>query len=409
LVAEIRAESDAPLTKRSRSRLWIAASVAVVLVWTGWMAAQAYKTHTFRKNCEIARDQEDWRLLRETAEQWASWTPADGTAWWYAAEAAQEIDDIEDLAFCLGKVPASDSKYLMALVEKANLEWTTLNRPLDGLETSRKVIDLDPRVLEIHSRVISFFAMNLQRSQMLGAIRTAINAGAEPRESYAYLILADTLSFTNGDDLNSRWLASSPDEVRFKIGLAVHTAMKLAMSVDSARTGDTVELDEEANRQLSWFLDEAPHDAVLLTYMMYRNYQAADVDRVGELLNKVDDTAASDHMVWVFRAWYHTVYDELDEAEKSIQEALKLHPLSPLAHHEYANLLRKAQSPEVEIHQRLAGEGRELRSVLLRRPTVADVDVELLQRIQKYAADCGDEKTASALATRLEPRRRPVF
>ena len=62
------------------------------------------------------------------------------------------------------------------------------------------------------------------------------------------------------------------------------------------------------------------------------------------------------------------------------------------------------QSADVEREQRLAGEGRELRSLLLRRPTVADLDTELLQRIQQYAADCGDERVAKALAVRLQPR-----
>ncbi len=354
--------------------------------------------------CQTAQRQKDWRYLRQTAEQWVAWDSAASEALWFAAEAAQETEDMEGLATFLGQIPETDQRQLIAMVEKANLEWTVLNRPLDALATSQSVLLRDPRVLEIHSRVISFFAMNLQRSQMLAAIHKALSAGAEPRESYAYLILADTLSFTNGDNLNSRWLAACPDEVRFKIGLAVHTAMKVAMSVDSARTEDSVDLDNQAARQLQWFLDEVPHDPVLLTYLMYRAYQSADADRVADLLQMVDDTGASDHMVWVFRAWYHTVNDELEEAEKSVLQALKLHPLSPLAHHEYANLLRKMQSADVEREQRLAGEGRELRSLLLRRPTVADLDTELLQRIQQYAADCGDERVAKALAVRLQPR-----
>ncbi|MFY9253243.1 MAG: hypothetical protein WAO83_07295 [Fuerstiella sp.] len=398
-------ESSLPKVSRSRRWVWVLAVALILAIWPAYQAARAYKTSGFRQKCLQARDQEDWRFMRQTAEEWAEWNPEDGAPWWFAAEASQELDELDDLAFFLGHVPESDPKVLFALIEKANLEWTALNRPLDGLKTSEKIIAMDPRVLEIHSRIISFFAMNLQRPELIAAIDRAIDAGAEPRESYAYLLLADMLSFTNGSDLNSRWLASSPDEVRFKIGLGVHTAMKLAMSVDGARTDDSIALDEEASRQLQFFLEAAPHDSTLLTYLMYRAYQAADVDRVGELLKQVDGSAANDHMVWVFRAWYHTTYDELEDAEASINEALRLHPISPLAHHEYANLLRRKQSPDVELHQRLAAEGRELRSQLLRLPTVVDLDVEMLNRIRQYAVDCNATRIAETLKKRLTPRR----
>ncbi len=396
-------EPKASNVNRRKRQALIVIAVAAVMVWPGMLAVRSYQSSSFQSACEAARDLEDWRTLRETAAKWVEWNPNAAEGWWFAAEAAQELDDLEDLAACLGNVPESDPKVLFALVEKANLEWTSLNRPLDGLKTSQQVIEIDPRVLEIHSRIISFYGMNLQRAPMLEAIRRSMKAGAEPRESYTYLMLADLLSFTNGAELNSRWLASSPDEVRFKIGLAVNTAMNVAMSVDSNRKEDVVELDAEARQQLQWFLDEAPHDPVLLTYLMYRAYQAADVDRVGSLLKQVDTEGATDHMVWVLRAWYHTTFDEFDEAEQAIQEALKLHPMSPLAHHEYANLLRRTQSPDVELHQKLAAEGRELRSLLLRQPTVVDLDVELLQRIQEYAKECGDELVVSALARRLQP------
>ena len=108
-------------------------------------------------------------------------------------------------------------------------------------------------------------------------------------------------------------------------------------------------------------------------------------------------------MIWVYRAWYHNMVEELPAAEEAILEALRLHPISPLAHHEYANLLRKQGRPEVERHQKLAGEGRELRTQLIQLPTAADLSSMHLQRIQEYASDCGDELVARALAKRLGP------
>lgn len=339
------------------------------------------------------------------AEEWGTWDPAAGRAWWYAAEAAQELDDMEGLARCLALVPPTDPNALFAQVEKANLEWTTLNKALVALETSEQVLAKDPRVVEVQSRVISFYAMTLQRAPMLRAIRAAIDAGAEPKESYPYLMMADVLTFSNAGKLNSVWMKGAPNELRLKIAFAVHTAMSYALSADAGSSEEAIEMNAEAMRQLGIFLEGAPHDPVLLTYLMLRAYQAGDVERVGRLLQNVDDSTADDHMIWVFRSWYHFAVDEFDAAEEAIKEALKLHPLSHMAHHEYAKILRKLRRPETEValHQKLATEGKELRMTLLQRSSVLDAPADLLKQIATYASECGDEQVAAALTRRLEP------
>jgi tetratricopeptide (TPR) repeat protein len=181
--------------------------------------------------------------------------------------------------------------------------------------------------------------------------------------------------------------------------------MSYALSADAGASEDAVEMNAEAMRQLELFLESAPHDPVLLTYLMLRAYQAGDVERVGRLLQNVDEAAVDDHMVWVFRTWYHFAVDEFDAAEEAVKEALRLHPLSYMAHHEYAKLQRKLRRPdaEVELHQKLATEGKELRMSLLKRPNVLDLPPALLQQIATYAAACGDDQVAGALARRLEP------
>jgi tetratricopeptide (TPR) repeat protein len=178
--------------------------------------------------------------------------------------------------------------------------------------------------------------------------------------------------------------------------------MNLAMNVDSARTEDAVRLDQEANRQLDFFLEKAPGDSVLLTYMMHRAYQAGDIEKVSQLLQKVSDDSVDDHMVWVYRAWYHTMMGQLDDSENAIQEAIRLHPASPLAHHEYANLLRKrGQLILVEREQNLAALGRELRTRLLREANANSIEADILLDIAKYLRACGDEKGYESLELRL--------
>ena len=370
-------------------------------VWAGLRFWREARSEQFEAACRSARQDRDWKRLRDVADQWTSWDPSESKGWWAAAEAAQEQDEFEEMAACLGKIPETDPNIAFALAEKANLEWAALNRPVEALATSEKVIKIDPRLVETHSRIISFYAMNQLRIPMLKAIRSAISAGAEPKEVYTYLIMADVLSFTNGSELNERWMRAAPEEPRFKIGLAVNTAMRLVMNQETSPTAEIIDLNNQAKNQIALFLKEFPHDPVILTFLMHQAYRAGDLPRMEELLAMVDDAAGQDHMIWVYRAWYHTQTNELKEAEEAIAEALRLHPMSPLAHHEYANLLRLQQRPEVEREQRLAAYGRDLRSQVLLLPTAVDLTTVLLVQIQSYAEACGDSQVAAAINLRL--------
>ena len=399
----VKPAGDVP---RPRYRRLLLCCVAVILlaglgVGSVWLL-QTRTRGQFQSRCEQAKREGLWAELRVAAEEWSDWDPADSRPRWLAAEAAQEQDEFQDLADCLGRIPPSDPNYAFALAEKANVEWTALNKPLLALQTSEQAVQLEPRLTDTHSRIISFYAMTGQRIAMLKAIRAALQANAEPREAYTYLIMADVLSFSNGSELNEKWIQSNPDEVRFKISLAVNTAMQLAMNQDTSPTPEIQELNLQAKQQLGWFLEKFPHDPVLLSYLMHQAYRTGDVQGMAGLLQSVDDSAAADHMVWVYRGWYHIQMQEYAEAEESLQEAIRIHPLSPLAHHEYASLLRVQQRPELPREQQLATYGRDLRSEILLLPSAVDLTPVLLVKIQSYAESCGDPEAAAALAKRLE-------
>jgi len=406
--APVAAESDAAggnRPHRGRRTLTLAVAGLVLLaglaIGSAWLIQNRTRSQ-FQSRCEQAKREGLWAELRVAADEWSQWDSQDSQPRWLAAEAAQQQDEFQDLADCLGKIPASDPNYAFALAEKANVEWTALNQPLLALQTSEQAVQLEPRLTDTHSRIISFYAMTGQRIAMLKAIRAALQAGAEPREAYTYLVMADILSFSNGSELNEKWIQSDPDEVQFKISLAVNTAMQLAMNQDTSPTPEIQELNQQAKRQLGFFLQQYPHNPVLLSYLMHQAYRAGDVQGMSGLLQSVDDSAAEDHMVWVYRGWYHIQMQEYGEAEKSLLEAIRIHPLSPLAHHEYASLLRVQQRPEVAREQQLATYGRDLRSEILLLPSAVDLTPVLLVKMQSYAESCGDRQVAAGLASRLE-------
>ncbi len=49
-----------------------------------------------------------------------------------------------------------------------------------------------------NAHLIAFHAFLMERTEMLDAIRTAIAGGAEPKDAYSYLILADKINVSNG-------------------------------------------------------------------------------------------------------------------------------------------------------------------------------------------------------------------
>ncbi|MFM7925930.1 MAG: hypothetical protein ACKPJJ_37395, partial [Planctomycetaceae bacterium] len=208
--ALVAAESAAAGGTGQRRR-WrrVAGAIAALLLLAGlgigsaWLIQNRTRSQ-FLARCEQAKREGLWAELRVAADEWSQWDSLDPQPRWLAAEAAQQQDEFQDLADCLGKIPPSDPNYAFALAEKANVEWTALNRPLLALQTSEQAVQLEPRLTDTHSRIISFYAMTGRRIAMLKAIRAALQAGAEPREAYTYLVMADILSFSNGSELNEK-------------------------------------------------------------------------------------------------------------------------------------------------------------------------------------------------------------
>lgn len=61
----------------------------VTAAYFGW---RKYTERSFAESCYAAREQQDWRLLGETADQWVKWDPLSAKGWLFAAEAAQGLD-----------------------------------------------------------------------------------------------------------------------------------------------------------------------------------------------------------------------------------------------------------------------------------------------------------------------------
>jgi tetratricopeptide (TPR) repeat protein len=391
-----------PPARRSRRRLLLLAFAALCVVSaSGYWGYRTWKTNAFATQCAELKKEKNWEKLREVAGQWTTWNPTDGTAWWMASSAALELDEYENLEFCLTQIPPTDPNYLVALVELANLQWSALNKPVEALATSEKALEIDPRVPEANARIISFYAMTGQRAKLLNAIRQAIRHHAEPREAYTYLLMSDVLAFTNSIETNSKWMKGAPNTLEFKVGMAVSTAMKFQMDLEVSPDEETRKMAGEAGRQLNSFLEANPDNPVLLAFLMNQAYRNGELEVMAKLLEKVGENAANDHMMWVYKAWFHSQSGDTKQAEEAIQQALAIHPMSPLAHHEKAAILRLQQHADTAKEQRIASCGRDLRTQMMQLTSAADITPVLMVQLHSYATECGDTEVADAIAQRF--------
>ena len=371
--------------------------------WYGrtWWTKRQFEER--RQACRQASLREDWKELQRLSEQWSQEQPESADAWLNLAEACVELGRFEEAVTALENVRPEDPRAAMTLLQKATLEWNELNRPLDGLQSCERVLELNPSAIQAHARVIAFYAMTFQRPQMISAIRTSIARRGEPREAYVYLLLADQPIFTNAIDLNARWLVSAPKQTEFRVGLAIQTALHRFLTATAEANADAYANEQEALQRLGEFADDYPGNESLLSVLLDYYVEEGDQTKVAELLSEVSRSSVQDHIIWTARGWYLGVQGDLDGAEQSIRNALKLHPSSVRAHHELATILRKkGQLEDATRAQALAARGVALRKRLLKLTNARDANANDLMDIMDLCRDCGDTEIADALQKRLE-------
>ena len=380
-------------------------AVGVTLAWLGYGRYVDRQIGQLTAACELARKSGNWNQLEQQATQLRLLQPSHGQPLLLLAESAEMQGQLQKVADLLGEFPVSDVRAPLVLAQKAGLEWGPLNQPHKALKTSEELIRLRPRTTASHGRIISFYAMTLQRPELLAAIRRAIEMDAEPRETYAYLMMADALTFSNAIDLNTHWLSSDPSSSFFQITVAVMTANSLNNRVASLLTPQNEEASRLARQTVEELQRQHPSNPILLGFLLEKCIQEGDVSRTEELLRQVSAEASNDHLLWSQRGWYHTLRGEFEAAETSFKTSLSLHPMSWHARSNYVALLRRQQkSEEVEKLTGLVATAKEIRVELLKLPNAREIPEELLKRIVHYADACGDTLIRDALQKRLAPR-----
>lgn len=376
--------------------------LAVLLVPTvRWYSERQRLTElkTLKEDCKGYVRNEDWESLRSASERWSELEPTDANAWLNLADALQKLGEPRKAVAALLNVPKSDRKVRPAYLLASEMQMREARQPLQGIATLETLRDIDPDAEIVRRQLISLYAITLQRQKMIREIYSAFQYRAEPREAYIYLMLSDHLSFTNGFQLNTQWLAADPDSELFAVARIVQLSDTLQRL--EKRDEDTEEQKKSVQQQMASLREKYPNNRVLLVTELERLILEQNIEEVGKLLNdSTDDT--EDSLIERYRGWHCLMTEEYYGAEKHYRSSIKLMPLDWRTWHELADVLRNLKRlDEAENAAKIAVMGKELRKICLSLPDASQAPEELLWQILNYATACGAKDVAEILRYRF--------
>lgn len=393
---------------RDAFRRCVLAAVAVGGLCGAVMIYRWWSERDLAERCRAAAGSGRWAELADTAASWHRLNPQSVEPILYLADAAERRDAPSSAVEYLGLVPLDDTRAAAASERRMKLLFEPLNRPRAAARECERLLEINPEHTLARQRLVFFLAMTFQRVEMIRRIRDGIARGSFDRQDCVYLFLASELRFSNGPQVCGLWSRSEPEAELFVVARALHFSAGLDGGIPSDRPDVVERLRAEVLRRdatLVQLLERFPHNMEVLAFHLQRAADNGDVGRMSALMSQAPESAELDFRFWRFKGWLHSLRDELAAADRAFGEALALHPIDWTTRHQRASVWRRlgrdgrtSLKDKVEHEQKLANQGRDLYRRILVVKDVAAVDGPLLRELSEYAAGCGDESFARALA-----------
>jgi tetratricopeptide (TPR) repeat protein len=360
----------------------------------GWW--NSYWNNKFSVVCKQAIEAKEWRLLREYATQWTDWDPNANSGWLYRAEAAKQMEQLEEMAELLGRVTDDYDGAIEALSMQADLLFTELNRPLDAIKTWQRMLQINPRASRPYQRMIFYYAMTLQRKKMTDAIYQAIENRCEPRESYGYLVIANAMHFSNGFFETTKWLQSYPDDEHLKVAQACYDAMGAGQN-SASQFGD-----QSVKGKIEEFLEVYPSNLEVLANKIEKEIHAGNADELPALLEQASADAESDSRFWRYRGWYLMQANEDEQAAKAAEKSIELNKLDWRSWLEYSAILRKLnRMSDAEHASEVARFGKIAERAVLGLDNPSELDGESAGYVYRFIRLADAKRALHAIERRL--------
>lgn len=403
--------SSTILDKPQRSRRRQLAGVCVgllLLLLVGWTVRGAWSAPSeehLRLQCREALEAARWMQLAGLAKELTERHPSAGDGWVWRAQAARRAGNLQEAAEFLTRVPVDDPMARTAESALFDVYFGPFNQPEAAARLARAILEHDPKSVLAWQRLIFFEALSLQREAMIVDARRAIELECESPEVYIYLFFADAPRFTNGVELNRRWLEGDPTSEKFIVAHAIH----LATTLEGGAPRDDIEavraIRQMADRKEAFLKDllrRFPDNLEVLAWHLTHAIDRGDVDAVESLLAELPSSADNDNRFWRWAGWAHAQRGRREKAEAAYARALELHPLDWETRHFLAELNRRRQNyAEVDRLQQLVERAHDLRRRLEKIPNVRSAEPGLLNDLADYGAGCGDHQFAEGLRRQM--------
>lgn len=403
--AQIAQSSSRP----SGNRSYILLIACMILLMAGGACIYAYRgyvhSHQVRlaSACRQSKIARDWPQLELLAREWAVWQPNRSDPWLLAADAAKEMGNPQMAVNYLLNLPSDAS--VEAYYELGRLQMDVLNRPRASVETFNRTLRIYPKDSQTHQRLLSFYSMTCQRDEIVREARRAILVGSESLATYAYLVGAKWLTFTNGNAINSKWLESDPHSEVFAVASVIHQiAQRESVGPSQPSAAEGMQVPMERYEQLVAELGKKyPKNIELLACRCNLFCQFGQIAEVARVLSDASAGTENDNRFWRFKGWYHLAREQWPEAKVAYARALQLWPFDWISQHELAIALRRSNDFEQATQmQARATLGKEVMGAILHAPRLDASSRETFERIFDYLQLCGETETAKSLRHRLE-------
>ncbi|QDT41812.1 hypothetical protein Pan241w_18800 [Gimesia alba] len=362
-----------------------------------WNQRQA---HVLEEKVNQSLKAEDWPAAEQAARKWTEREPENSNAWLDLSEALRQQNKFAETADALGQISDKDPRVLKSLALRLDLLLSELNDPIRAIETCQRILKIDPRADLARQRLIYINAMILRRLEMVKQIRQAMKFECEPPEAYVYLLLADSLNFTNGAPLVNEWLKNDPGNEDLEVALAIYIAGSSSQQSLPLSNGKMISGGDKT--LINDRLKKYPHNPEVLAYFLEKSLDEADLERVSQLLEQVPEEAEADNRFWRFRGRYLALKNQLKLAGESYQEALNRNPYDWRSQLGLAEIMRRSgKAVEAEEWAQLGAKGKAFSRQLMELENPQQINADLLAQIAAYAQECGDPEVHAAIQKRL--------
>lgn len=400
---------------------WLKALIVVVLIGGGAFGIAHIRGEAggkpdaeFQSECEHLYEEENWEELNQLANDWLQQPDLTlsgrAEALLFAADAELQSGNGSRAVEHLLSVPKSHPKAYQSMLAACNLQFGELNQPQKGVETLKLMLAENPNSIGSWQRLIFFYAMTLQRQKMIDAIFESIRTRSDPPDAYAYLAMADSLSFTNGFEKNSNWLRSDPTNEVFQSARVIHL-------IDSLKSrGFDKKSEDRAGPALKKYFQvfnelrqKHPSSIVLLRYEIKQAIEEFDVEKVEQLLSEIPNSN-NDSVLFRYKGWLKFQQNDFDAARNLFLQSIEEFPLDWKSWNELASCYRRLGNLEKSKEaMEVALLGKAIRKEVMQLDNTAKITTPQLKKIQEYAALAGAPMVSERIRIRVDLQQQTPF